>query len=129
MADLLRMGYTMLNMACPVCNNPIFQNKSGDKFCPSCDRKVLVVNEKTTKSYQNNDISSKNKPSINVNLRNAVYTSLEDVISKKIQWIIEKLYDETDIELLGSYVDLISNFLNLLNKINPTPKRIKNEFF
>jgi uncharacterized Zn finger protein (UPF0148 family) len=125
MADLLRMGYTMLNMACPVCNNPIFQNKSGDKFCPSCDRKVVVLNEKTAQSYQNNNISSKNNLSIKTNLSEAVYTSLEDAISKKIQWIIEKLYLETDIELLGSYIDLISNLLNLLNKINTTFKKVQ----
>jgi uncharacterized Zn finger protein (UPF0148 family) len=125
MADLLRMGYTMLNMACPVCNNPIFQNKSGDKFCPSCDRKVVVLNEKTAQSYQNNNNSSKNNLSIKTSLSEAVYTSLEDVLSKKIQWIIEKLYLETDIELLGSYVDLISNLLNLLNKINPTFKKVQ----
>ena len=125
MADLLRMGYTMLNMACPVCNNPIFQNKSGDKFCPSCDRKVVVLNEKTAQSYQNNNNSSKNNLSIKTSLSEAVYTSLEDVLSKKIQWIIEKLYLETDIELLGSYVDLISNFLNVLNKINTTFKKVQ----
>ena len=125
MADLLRMGHTMLNIACPVCNNPIFQNKSGDKFCPSCDRKVVVVNDKTAQSYQNKNISSKNNLIIKTNLREAVYNSLEDVISKKIQWIIEKLYGETDIELVGSYIDLISNLLNLLNKINPTFKKVQ----
>ncbi len=125
MADLLRMGYTMLNIACPVCNNPIFQNKSGDKFCSSCDRKVVVVNDKTAQSYQNKNISSKNNLIIKTNLREAVYNSLEDVISKKIQWIIEKLYGETDIELVGSYIDLISNLLNLLNKINLTFKKVQ----
>ena len=125
MADLLRMGYTMLNIACPVCNNPIFQNKSGDKFCPSCDRKVVVVNDKTAQSYQNKNISSKNNLIIKTNLREAVYNSLEDVISKKIQWIIEKLYGETDIELVGSYIDLISNLLNLLSKINLTFKKVQ----
>jgi len=125
MADLLRMGHTMLNIACPVCNNPIFQNKSGDKFCPSCDRKVVVVNDKTAQSYQNNNFNSKINQSIKTNLREVVYTSLEDVISKKIQWIIEKLYIETDLELIRSYIDLISNFLHLLNKINLTFKKIQ----
>ena len=125
MAELLRKGYTMLNLACPVCNNPIFQNKSGDKFCPSCDRKVVVVNDKTDQSYQNNKSSLKNNLSIKANLRESLYTSLEDVVSKKIQWIIEKLYVETDIEIVGSYIDLISNLLNLLNKINPTFNNIQ----
>ena len=125
MADLLRMGHTMLNIACPVCNNPIFQNKSGDKFCPSCDRKVVVVNDKTAQSYQNINLNSKINRSNKTNLREVVYSSLEDVISKKIQWIIEKLYVETDLGLIMSYIDLISNFLNLLNKINPTFQKIQ----
>ena len=125
MADLLRMGYTMLNMACPVCNNPIFQNKSGDKFCPSCDRKVVVVNDKTARSYQNNNLDSKHNLNVKTNLREVVYTSLEDVISKKIQWIIEKLDVETSIELIRSYIDLISNLLDLLSKFNSTSKKIQ----
>jgi len=125
MADLLRMGHTMLNIACPVCNNPIFQNKSGDKFCPSCDRKVVVVNDKTAQSSQNNSLNFKINLNIKTKLGEVVYSSLEDVISKKIQWIIEKLYVETDLEIIRSYIDLISSFLNLLNKINPTFKKIQ----
>ncbi len=123
MADLLRMGNTMLNLACPVCNNPIFRNKSGDKFCPSCDRKVVVSNDKTAQYYQKNNLNYENNLNIKPNFREAIYTSLEDVISKKVQWIIEKLQVETDIELIRSYIDVISNFLSLLNSIPPTFKK------
>jgi uncharacterized Zn finger protein (UPF0148 family) len=125
MADLLRMGHTMLNIACPICNNPIFQNKNGDKFCPSCDRKVVVVNDKTAQSYQNDNLNSKNNLSIKPIIKEVVYTSLEDVISKKIQWLTEKLHIETDIELIRSYTNLISNLLHLLKTINSTFKKIQ----
>ncbi len=125
MANLLRMGNTMLNLACPVCNNPIFQNKSGDKFCPRCDRKVVVLNDKTAQYYQNNNVNSENNLSIKSNLRETIYTSLEDVISKKIQWIIEKLHIETDIKLIRSYIDLISSLLHLLKNVPFTLKKVQ----
>ena len=41
MADLLREGYTMLNQACPNCKNPIFRSRSGDMFCPTCNKPVV----------------------------------------------------------------------------------------
>ena len=120
MADLLRLGHTMLNIACPVCNNPIFQNKSGEKYCPSCDRKVVVMNDNTAQNYQKKPLKSENTLGIKTNIKETVYTSLEDVISKKIQWLIEKLQIETDIELIRIYVDLMSNLLDLLNKVSST---------
>ncbi|MFX1411897.1 MAG: Sjogren's syndrome/scleroderma autoantigen 1 family protein, partial [Promethearchaeota archaeon] len=46
MADLLRSGHKMLNMACPICNNPIFKKRSGETFCPTCNREVLIVKNK-----------------------------------------------------------------------------------
>jgi uncharacterized Zn finger protein (UPF0148 family) len=45
MAKALREGAKMLDLACPVCNNPIFQVKSGEKVCVSCERKVLFEGE------------------------------------------------------------------------------------
>ena len=120
MADLLRLGHTMLNIACPVCNNPIFQNKSGEKYCPSCDRKVVVMNDNTAQNYQKKPLNSESTLGIRTNIKETVYTSLEDVISKKIQWLIEKLQIETDIELIRIYVDLMSNLLDLLNKVSST---------
>ena len=42
MAELLRSGHTMLNLACPVCNNPLFRNKDNEILCPICNKRVLV---------------------------------------------------------------------------------------
>ncbi len=120
MADLLRLGHTMLNIACPVCNNPIFRNKSGEKYCPSCDRKVVVMNDTVAQNYQKEKIGSETNLSIKTSIKGTVYNSLEDAISEKIQWLTEKFRNETDIELIRIYIDLISNLLDLLNKISPT---------
>ncbi|MHA2282957.1 MAG: Sjogren's syndrome/scleroderma autoantigen 1 family protein [Promethearchaeota archaeon] len=125
MADLLRLGHTMLNIACPVCNNPIFRNKSGEKYCPSCDRKVVVMNDKTAQTYQKKNLNSENNLSFQTNIKEAVYTSLEDGISTKIQWLIEKFRIETDIKLIRIYVDLISNLLDLLNKVHSTFTKVQ----
>ena len=125
MADLLRMGHTMLNIACPVCNNPIFRNKSGEKYCPSCDRKVVVMNDNTAQTNQKQIIKSESNLNVKTEIKEAVYKSLEDGISEKIQWLIEKFRVETDIELIRKYVDVISNLLDLLNKVSSSFTKIQ----
>jgi uncharacterized Zn finger protein (UPF0148 family) len=126
MADLLRMGHTMLNIACPVCNNPIFRNKSGEKYCPSCDRKVVVMNSNEAQDYQNQKISSESSIVHKSRIEETVYTSLEEGIPEKIQWLMEKFHVETDLELIRNYVDLISNLLDLLNKVSSTFTKTQN---
>ncbi|MHA1371211.1 MAG: Sjogren's syndrome/scleroderma autoantigen 1 family protein [Promethearchaeota archaeon] len=41
MAIYLKKGAKMLDLACPVCNNPIFQLKDGRKYCVVCEKPVL----------------------------------------------------------------------------------------
>ena len=55
MAQLLRSGNTMLNQACPVCNNPIFRNKDGKVFCPICNRELMFVNADNEKDFKNKE--------------------------------------------------------------------------
>jgi len=125
MADLLRLGHTMLNIACPVCNNPIFQNKNGEKYCPSCDRKVVVMNNNAAlENYKKKKLNSESDLNLKTNIKETIYNSLEEVISKKIQWLIEKLQVETDIELIRIYIDLMSNLLDLLNKVSSTFRKV-----
>jgi len=45
MVDLLRSGATMLPDVCPICNSPLFKLKSGQIYCPGCDKRVLIVKE------------------------------------------------------------------------------------
>ena len=46
-ADLLLKGAKMLNIACPVCNDPIFKLLDGSMFCSNCDKKVVYEADET----------------------------------------------------------------------------------
>ncbi|MHA1749976.1 MAG: Sjogren's syndrome/scleroderma autoantigen 1 family protein [Promethearchaeota archaeon] len=48
MAHYLMSGAKMLDLACPICNNPIFQLKNGEKACVVCERKVVFEDELIT---------------------------------------------------------------------------------
>ncbi|MEM4576634.1 MAG: Sjogren's syndrome/scleroderma autoantigen 1 family protein [Candidatus Nezhaarchaeales archaeon] len=45
MVDLLRSGATMLADVCPICNSPLFKLKSGEIYCPGCEKRVVFVKE------------------------------------------------------------------------------------
>jgi len=126
MADLLRSGYTMLNIACPVCNNPVFRNKEGEKFCPSCNRKVVVINDQITQNFEKRENASANNRNSEIISNKDIINSLNEVIPKKMQWIIEKLKTETQLELIKNYTDILSTLYDLLNKINFSLRNNKN---
>lgn len=48
-AELLRQGATMLDMACPICNMPLFRLKNGDVVCPIHGKVYIVKNEEEEK--------------------------------------------------------------------------------
>jgi len=120
MANLLRAGYTMLNMSCPECNNPIFRNKEGELFCPTCKRKVIIKNNNFS---QNNEKIKKMKyedKRFEVNKENKInfdLDSLKVVIFEKINWIGHKLKSENQVDLIERYLKILLNFLDLLIKI------------
>ena len=120
MADLLRSGSRMLNLACPVCNNPIFRNKDGNTYCPTCNRKVLIVNDQ---NHKNNRIES-SKTYSNEELHNLNRTEkitwlnpLQNVIIEKIKLLTNKLKDETQLQLIEIYTKILTNCFDILNKI------------
>ena len=121
MADLLRSGHTMLNLACPVCNNPLFRNKDKEILCPICNKRVLVKkndniqqksntlekriinDEKLIKTNRNSDIK---------------FNSLKKIIEEKIDYISQKLKDETQMDLIERYIKILTKIHDLLNKID-----------
>ena len=107
MAQLLRSGNTMLNQACPVCNNPIFRNKDGKVFCPICNREVMFVNADNEKDFKNKEEITKK-----IQDKDSIY-SLKEIILEKIEWIAQKLKSETQIDNIERYVILLTNFLDL----------------
>ena len=118
MADLLRSGNTMLNMACPVCNNPLFRKKSGETFCPICEKKVLIVKNKTgqdSETIQENAEGFINQEQINISRYKETLILLKNVIFEKIKWITQELKTETQIHLIKMYSEILSKFIIILN--------------
>jgi len=112
MADFLKSGHKMLSLSCPICNNPIFQNKSGINFCPICNREVLLVDKDSNKN--DGDIKSTgNNPVEVTNLNSDIYS----VLIEKINWIAHKLESETQLHIISEYLELILNLLNILEKL------------
>ncbi|MFO8019352.1 MAG: Sjogren's syndrome/scleroderma autoantigen 1 family protein [Promethearchaeia archaeon] len=130
MANLLRSGYKMLNIACPICNSPIFKNKEGKKFCPVCEREVILkdkgneefVNQKSSVSDQN-QIKAKDKKREETTRSNLKpekkldngedLKPVLDILLNKINWIGKKIENESQMDSIRSYSKTISKLFNL----------------
>ena len=112
MANLLKSGHKMLSLSCPICNNPLFQNKSGTTFCAICNREVLLVDKDSNK----NDVAL--KPTVNNPLEiTNLDSEIKSVIIEKINWIAHKLENETQLHIVNEYLELILNLLKILEKL------------
>lgn len=102
MADLLRQGASLMEHSCPVCSSPLFKLRSGDLWCASCQKRVIIVKE-GEKEPETNQAST--------------FSSLESTIIKKIQAIEKQLLEETDAEKLQNLGATLSTLLESLQKI------------
>ncbi len=121
MADLLRSGNKMLNMACPICNNPIFRNSEGLTFCSNCNRKVIIVDDKINQDnkIKKNEINyNKKQEEFHLNRHNELLNLLENVIYQKIEMITRKLENETHLEVIENYIKILLDFIDILNRIS-----------
>jgi UPF0148 protein len=107
MADLLRQGATLTELACPACASPLFRLKSGDLWCAKCQKKVIVVKEGE-------------EPSITGSI---VLDSLEATLLAKIKEVQDKMQHEENMEELQKLGTVLSGLLENLQKIRKT-KRI-----
>ena len=102
MADLLRRGATLTNLACPVCASPLFKLKSGELWCAKCQKQVIVVKEGETPLQAAKPL---------------VLTKLEETIIAKIEEIEERMKNEVDVEKLNKLGTILSSLLENLEKI------------
>jgi UPF0148 protein len=102
MADLLRQGSTLTELACPVCASPIFRLKNGDLWCAKCEKKVIVVKEETELAKITSALSLE---------------TLEATLLAKIQEIREKMQRETSVEELQKLGSALSGLLENLEKV------------
>ena len=115
MADLLRAGYTMLNISCPICKNPIFQDKNGQKFCPICNREVIIAKNNLNIEQSANLIGNINgENGSKISGKSNVLFSLRKVIIEKIKDINDKLKSEHQIDMIKKFSDILLKLLEIL---------------
>lgn len=105
MADLLRQGATLTDLACPACASPLFRLKSADLWCAKCGKKVIVVKEGESPPETTGLI---------------VLNKLEATLLTKIQDIQDKMQHEENIEQLQKLGTVLSGLLENLEKIRKT---------
>lgn len=108
MADLLRQGSTLTDLACPACASPLFKLKSGDLWCAKCEKKVIVVKE----GEEPAKITS-----------SMVFDTLEATLLAKVQEIQGKMQQTENVEELQKLGNALSELLENLEKIRKV-KRI-----
>jgi UPF0148 protein len=109
MADLLRQGATLTDLACPQCSSPLFRLKDGTLWCGKDERKVILVKEGEEKVEEAKATS------------NAAMDKLEATLMTKVQDLQAKIEKTDDVEEIGKLTTAISELLNSLEKI----KRMK----
>lgn len=107
MADLLRQGSTLTELACPACASPLFKLKNGDLWCAKCEKKVIVVKEEAELAKITSALSLE---------------TLEATLLAKIQEIQEKMLNETNVEELQKLGIALSGLLENLEKVRRAKK-------
>ena len=107
MADLLRQGATLTDMACPVCSSPLFRLKDGTLWCGKDEKKVILIKEGE-------------EPPKSTGI-NAAMDTLEATLMKKVQDLQEKIQQTDNAEELGKLTTALSQILDSLEKV----KRMK----
>ena len=102
MADLLRQGATLTDLACPACASPLFRLGDGELWCAKCKKKVIVVKE----GEESSKITSM-----------MALETLETTLLTKVQEIQKKMQGEERIEELEKLSKTLSELLENLEKI------------
>jgi uncharacterized Zn finger protein (UPF0148 family) len=120
MAKLLRSGYTMLNLSCPICNNPIFKSKNEELFCPVCNREVVIVENDSKVSKAKNPLKNPeqqrelNNFKINITTN---FNELKNSIINKINWLTTLFKDEIQLDQVEKQAKLIQELLDFYEKL------------
>ncbi len=102
MADLLKQGATLTELACPACASPLFRYKSGDLWCARCEKRVVVVKE----SDEVEKVTGQ-----------AHLAALENTILTKIEAIEKRISEEENVEELQKLSVVLASLLENLEKL------------
>jgi uncharacterized Zn finger protein (UPF0148 family) len=106
MADLLRQGATLTELACPACASPLFRRKNGDLWCGRCEKKVIVVKE------------GEEPPKI----KSTALENMETTLLAKVQAIQGKMEHEENPDELQKLNTALSGLLENLERIRKTKR-------
>jgi len=119
MANLLKSGYTMLNLACPVCNNPIFRNKKGDTLCPICNRKVIFSNQEYSDDGEKKKKVYHHDKDDQVRMSNtAIFQNLKQKAMIKLKEFTDLLENEKNVEEFEKVIKILERLVKLINEID-----------
>lgn len=110
MADLLRSGATLTDLACPVCSSPIFKLRSGELWCPKCQKRVVIVKE------------GESEPSLQSG-GELLFESLESTLLEKIKEVNGRIREEKDVERLLRLSEVLSVLLGNLERARKIERR------
>ena len=107
MADLLRQGSTLTELACPACASPLFRLKNGELWCEKCEKKVIVVKEGEEETRATGSVA---------------FEKLEATLLAKVQTIQNKIEHEEKPEELQKLNTVLSGLLDNLEKTRKAKK-------
>ena len=107
MADLLRQGATLTDLACPVCYSPLFRLQDNSLWCGKDEKKVILVKEGEELAKAT---------------ANAAFDTLEATLMAKVQDLQVKIQKTDNIEELGKLTNALSELLNSLEKVKKIKK-------
>lgn len=112
-ADALKTGGTLLNIACPICNYPLIKEEE-KIYCKICNQEVYIYRDESElpKEYKQ---ALKQKAKVS-----SEETEVEKTIKGKIEDLRKKLEKAVDPDEIGKLSEAI-------DKLNQTLKRMKEE--
>ncbi len=107
MADLLRQGATLTDLACPNCASPLFRLKDGTLWCGKDEKKVILVKE----GEEEAKVTS-----------NVAMDKLEATLMVKVQDLQAKIERTDNVEELEKLTNALSELLGSLEKVKKMKK-------
>lgn len=121
----------MLDLACPVCNNPIFQVQGGDKACVVCERKVILESElpESTSTGGEPPLPGSRgnagpphdaislKDSHGRETRDTIFHELRDVALHKLAMLVDELDHARTVQEVSMVNKAITEILSILERL------------
>jgi UPF0148 protein len=102
MAEMLKQGATLTELACPACASPLFRFKSGELWCARCEKRVVVVRE----GEDAEKVTSQ-----------AHLAALEKTILAKIKAVEKRIGEEENVEELQKLNAVLASLLENLERL------------